>query len=230
MINFEALFKISYGLYIVCSGDKNKGNGYIANAFFQITAEPPKFSICCNKDNYTSEIIDKYKVFSVSILTQDASSDLIGKFGYKTGRGIDKFAGTKLKYGETGVPIVYSDTIAALECKVVDRIDVGTHIMYIGELLNTEIFDDSKDPLTYAYYREVKKGIAPKNAPTYVDKTKLEKPKLEKTPKKDQGKKYQCPACGYVFDETEEHESFDGLPDDWVCPVCGFEKSEFFEI
>ena len=73
MINFEALFKISYGLYIVCSGDKTKGNGFISNTVFQVTAEPARFAACCNKNNYTAEFIQKTGVFSVSVLHQDTS-------------------------------------------------------------------------------------------------------------------------------------------------------------
>ncbi|MDY0104226.1 MAG: flavin reductase, partial [Lentimicrobium sp.] len=70
MINYEALFKVSYGLYLVCSGDKNKGNGYISNTFFQVTAEPAKFAACCNKNNFTTELIQKHEAFSVSVIHQ----------------------------------------------------------------------------------------------------------------------------------------------------------------
>lgn len=175
MINFEALFKVSYGLYIVCSGDNDKGNGFISNTVFQVTSEPPKFASCCNKDNYTAEIIKKHGAFSVSVLDKNVSPEIIGTFGYKSGRITDKMTGLSLKYGETGVPIVLNSAIAFLEFKVVQTVDVGTHLMFIGELINAEIIDDSKDPLTYLYYRQVRKGIAPKNAPTYIDKSKLQK-------------------------------------------------------
>jgi rubredoxin len=89
------------------------------------------------------------------------------------------------------------------------------------------------EPITYLHYREVNKGIAPKNAPTYVDKSLLEKKKP--SPK---FKKFKCTACGYVYDEEEGDPSngfdpgtlFSDLPDDWVCPVCGTEKEDFIEI
>ena len=57
MINFETLFKISYGLFIVCSGDRNKGNGFISNTVFQVSSDPPKFAACCNKNNFTAGFI-----------------------------------------------------------------------------------------------------------------------------------------------------------------------------
>ncbi len=175
MINFEALFKISYGLYIVSSGNADNGNGFISNTVFQVTAEPAQFAVCCNKNNFTAEIIKEYKVFSVSILQQETTPEIMGRFGYKSGRNINKMEGMNIKYGETGCLVVLNDSIAYLECKVLNTIDVGTHLMFIGELIQAENIDDTKEPLTYQYYRQVKKGIAPKNAPTYVDKSKLNK-------------------------------------------------------
>ena len=171
MIDIEALFKVSYGLYIVSSGDQNKGNGYISNTVFQVTAQPPRFATCCSKDNYTSEIIKAYGAFSVSVLHQGTSTEIFGRFGYKSGRDSDKFEGMDIRYGETGVPIVLNEAIAFLECKVVETMDLDTHVMFIGELVQCEVLDDSAEPITYLYYRNVKKAVAPKNAPTYVDKS-----------------------------------------------------------
>ena len=224
MINFEALFKISYGLYIVCSGDKTKGNGFISNTVFQVTAEPPRFATCCNKNNYTADLIQKFGTFSVSIINKDTPPDIFGTFGFKSGKDIDKMLGLDVSYGDTGVPIVLNASVAYLECKVVQTVDVGTHLMFIGELVNAEMIDESKEPLTYKHYREVKRGIAPKNAPTYIDKSKI----VAKL--KDILKKYKCPACGYIYDEATENVKFADLPNDWICPVCGSEKSEFIEI
>lgn len=225
MIQFEALFKISYGLYIVSSGNKDRGNGFISNTFFQVTAEPPVFASCCNKDNYTASIIKETGAFSVSIIHKDTDPDVIGRFGYKSGKDTDKLAGMKVIYGETGVPIVLNDCIAYLECKVIETIDVGTHLMFIGELVQSVILDDNKDALTYLHYRQVRKGVAPKNAPTYIDKSKLESKLPANAPKK-----YECTACGFIYDDAEEDIPFADLPADWVCPVCGAEKSDFIEI
>jgi flavin reductase (DIM6/NTAB) family NADH-FMN oxidoreductase RutF/rubredoxin len=225
MINFEALFKVSYGLYIVSSGNKNSGNGYISNTVFQVTADPPTFAISCNKLNYTSDIIQKSGCFAISVLQKETSPDIFGRFGYKTGKDFNKLEGMQIRYGETGVPIILNDAIALLECKLINSFDVGTHMLYIGELLNAEQLNESGEPLTYQYYRQVKKGVAPKNAPTYIDKSKFtEKEAMTNF------KKFKCPACGYIYDEAVEKVRFSDLPDDWVCPVCGTEKSEFFEF
>jgi len=222
MIKHEALFKISYGLYIVCSGTKEKGNGYISNTVFQVTAEPPRFATCCNKDNQTVELISSSGHFSVSVLHEDAGNDLIGTFGYKSGHDTDKFKGMDVSYGDTGVPVVRNDAIAFLEIRVEETIDVGTHLMFIGELVRAELLDAEADPLTYLHYRKTKKGRAPKNAPTYIDPSKLEK-------KSDAAEfaRYKCPTCGYIYDEEQEEVKFDDLPDDWECPICGEKKSEF---
>ena len=226
MINFETLFRISYGLYIVSSGDKNRGNGFISNTVFQVTSEPPKFAICCNKDNYTAEFIIRTGTFSVSVLHTSAAPDLFGRFGYRSGKDFDKLERLNVRYGEsTGVPIVLNDSIAFLECRLVQTVDVGTHLIFIGELLNSEILDDSKEPITYMYYRQVRKGVAPKNAPTYIDKSKLE-PKIQASALK----KYECTACGYIYDEAIEGKKFTDLPPDWVCPSCGVEKGDFIEV
>ncbi|HQG67794.1 MAG TPA: flavin reductase [Paludibacteraceae bacterium] len=225
MIQLEALYKISYGLYIVTSGDRNQGNGFVSNTVFQVTSQPQRFAVCCNKDNYSASFIQEFKAFAVSILAQDTSAELIGKFGYKSGREMNKMTDVKVIFKETNVPIVLDGSLAFFECKLVDVFDVGTHWIFIGELVSAEIVDDTGQPLTYAYYREVKKGFSPKNAPTYIDQSKIET-KTENA----MSKKFKCPICGYIYDEAEEKVKFSDLPDDWVCPVCGSEKSEFIEI
>ena len=225
MINFDALFNVSYGLYIVSSGNKSKGNGFISNTVFQVTAEPIKFAICCHKNNYTAEFINRSLAFSVSILAQDTPSDIFGTFGYKSGRDFNKMEGMNVKYGETGVPIVLNGSIAYLEFEVEKSIDLGTHIMYFGDLVNAEMIDDSKEPITYLYYRQVKRGLSPKNAPTYIDKSKFETKPVDLSLKK-----YKCTACGYIYDDSVEEVKYNQLPADWVCPVCGSEKEDFIEI
>jgi len=225
MINFEALFKISYGLYIVSSGTKEYGNGFISNTVFQVTSSPARFAACCNKDNHSAGVIRSSGYFSVSVLHSDTSASVIGTFGYKTGKDLNKMEGMEIRYGESGVPIVLNDSIAFLECKVVETYDVGSHLMFIGELLQADVLEAGKDPLTYLHYRQVKKGVAPKNAPTYIDKTKLQKQDMEQ-----EYNKFECPACGYNYDEQKEGTKFNDLPDDWICPVCGEDKSEFIKL
>lgn len=225
MINYESLFKLSYGLYIVCSGDEKEGNGYISNTVFQITAEPPTFAASCNKNNFSADIIMKHHAFSVSVLSNATSAETIGQWGYKSGKDYDKMKGAEVHYGETGVPIILDSCIAFFEFKLKQTFDMGTHWLFVGELLHAEMIDDDADPLTYQYYREVKKGFASVNAPTYIDKSKLDKKR------QDRGKvSYKCTICGYVYGDNEEEIGFSELPDDWKCPVCGADKEDFIEI
>lgn len=225
MINYEALFRISYGLYIVSSGTQERGNGYISNTVFQVTAEPPRFAATCNKDNFTSELIRDSGAFSVSVLHMETSPELFGRFGFKSGRNFNKLEGMSVIYGETGVPIVLNDCMAYLECRLVETFEIGTHLIFIGELIQSVILDDDREPLTYLTYRRVRKGVSPKNASTYVNKSKLE----ASAPSKGH-KKFKCTACGYVYDESREPIKFADLPADWVCPSCGSEKADFIEM
>lgn len=236
-MNVEAFFKITYGLYIVSSGNEIKKSGYIANTAFQVTAEPPQIAIACNKDNSTTPLIEQTKAFSISVLKQQTSADIIGLFGYKSGSNTNKFDNTNYITGKTGVPIVTDDSIAWFECKVVHSFDVGTHIIFVGEIINNDLLDAKGIPLTYDYYRNVKKGKAPKNAPTYI-KTDNEQLNSD-TPKDDDlGPKYVCLVCDYIYDPVkgdpdsgiEPGTRFEDIPDDWVCPVCGAGKEDFDEM
>jgi flavin reductase (DIM6/NTAB) family NADH-FMN oxidoreductase RutF len=225
MIDYNAFYKITYGLFIVSSGNKSNGNGFISNTVFQVTADPPRFAICCNKNNFTSGIISKTGAFSVSVLEQETPAEIMGRFGFKSGRDINKMEGMSVTYGETGVPVVLNSSIAFFECRVVQTVDTGTHLMFIGDLIHSSVIDNSKEPLTYSYYRQIKNGFAPENAPTYIDRSKLETELSSGA-----FRKYKCAACGYIYDEEKEAVKFSDLPGSWVCPVCGSEKSDFFEV
>lgn len=222
-INLDALFKISYGLYIVSSGDQNHGNGFISNSVFQVTAEPPQFAACCNKNNYTCTLIEQTGHFTVSVITQKISAELFGRFGFRSGKDIKKFEGLNIHYGVTGAPIVLNDCIAYMECTVIQKMDVGTHVVFIGELKSAALLDEVEEPMTYTYYRQKRKGTAPKNAPTYIDKSK-------KAESSDAYKVFKCTACGHIYDERIEKIRFKDLPDSWKCPVCGADKEDFIEI
>jgi len=225
----KAFHKISYGLYLVCSKKGDKFNGQIANTVIQVTSDPPKIAVAINKENLTNEFIRESKVLTVSILSKEAPMKFIGHFGFKSGRELDKFEGMHYKLGVTGAPIIIENSIAYLEAKVVGSLDVGTHTVFIGEIVGAEVIDEYEEPMTYAYYHEVKRGKSPKNAPTYIKEEKEEKKEVLKMVK------YRCSVCGYVYNpEKGDPDSgidpgtpFEEIPDDWVCPVCGAGKDQF---
>lgn len=172
MIDLNALLIIPYGMYVVCSGDKKYGNGFIANVVFQITAEPVQFGVCCNKNNHTADIIQKYGVFSVSLLTQNTTNEIIRVFGYKSGKEINKMENREIKYGYNEVPVLMENTVAYMTCQLKQTVDVGTHLVFIGEVMEAQEVNAATEVMTYTYYRNVLKGKSPKNAPTYIDKSK----------------------------------------------------------
>lgn len=226
-MNLKALYKLGYGLYVVCSRKGDKLNGQIANAVFQITSEPPTIAVSINKNNLTHEFIRESKCFTVSVLCQDTPLPFIGHFGFKSGRDIDKFRGISYKTGETRAPVVTDNTLAYLEARVTQEVDVGTHTIFIGELAGADVTSEG-EPMTYAYYHQVKRGTTPKTAPSYIAERK-EVPKMAK---------YRCTVCGWVYDpELGDPDGgiapgtpFEQIPDDWVCPVCGAAKSAFERI
>jgi flavin reductase (DIM6/NTAB) family NADH-FMN oxidoreductase RutF len=229
-MNIEAYFKITYGLYVVTTSHKDKLNGYVSNTVFQVTSEPARFAVACSKDNFTAGLIRQSGFFAVSVLKKETRADIIGTFGYRSGKDLEKFSKCKYILGKTGAPILLDDTLAWIECSVEQTVDTGSHLLFIGKALDGDILDATGEPLSYDYYRRVKKGKAPKNAPTYVDPEKLKQQAPEPFLQK-----YYCTACGYVYDPVTgdpEHgippgTPFEDLPSDWVCPVCGTEKIDF---
>ena len=225
-MNSKALYKLSYGLYVISSVNGTKLNGQIANTVFQISSEPLTIAISINKQNLTHEYLEKSGVFSVCVLPVTTPLDLIGHFGFKSGRDVDKFAGVPYRTGVTGAPILLENSIGYLEAKVTQHLDVATHTLFIGEVVEAEVLAEA-EPMTYAYYQAVKRGLVPPTAPTYL--------KPEVTPAGTLGEKYKCSLCGYIYDPAQGDPAsgqpagtlFRALPEDWVCPICGAGKEEF---
>lgn len=163
----KTFYKLGYGLYVVSSKKDKRFNGQIATTVFQITSKPPTIAVSINKKNLTHNFILASKLFTVSILSTETPMKFIGRFGFKSGREIDKFEGVDYQVGVTGTPIVLENSIGYLETEVINTLDVGTHVVVVGKVVDAQILKDG-EPMTYAYYHEVKGGKAPKAAPTYV--------------------------------------------------------------
>jgi len=168
-MDLKALQKLSYGMYVVSSKKGDKFNGQIATTVFQVAAEPPIVGISINKQNLTHEFISDSKLFSVSVLSKDVQMPYIGLFGFKSGKTNDKFKECKFKVGNNGVPIALEYAISYIECDVTGSYDAGTHTVFFGKVINSEVLNE-KEPMTYEYYHNVKKGLSPKTAPTYIPK------------------------------------------------------------
>jgi len=167
-MNPKALHAISYGLYVVAAHKDDKINGQIANTVFQITSSPPTLGVSINKENYTHEFIKQSRSLTVNMLDKEAGMVFIGRFGFKCGRDIEKFDGIQHRLTPLGNPILEEHSTAFLEVKIEKEIDMGTHTIFVGEVVDGDIISDG-EPMTYAYYHMVKKGKAPKAAPTYIE-------------------------------------------------------------
>lgn len=226
MMDVTVLYQVSYGMYVVGAASEGKLNGQIANTVFQVTSQPATIAVSINKQNLTHELISASGAFSVSILNQETPLAFIGQFGFKSGREEDKLSGATYRVGETGAPVVLDHALAFVEARVISRADCGTHTVFIGELVAAEHLAKG-EPMTYAYYHQVKRGVSPKTAPTFISQPEK---------KGDIGmEKYRCTVCGFVYDPAEGDPDsgikpgtpFAELPEDWVCPVCGVDKSQF---
>ena len=227
-MNTHALHKLGYGLYIVCSKKGDKFNGQIANTVFQVTSDPPTIGVSINKNNLTHEYIKESGIFTVSVLRQDTPLNFIGRFGFRSGRDMDKLEGVNYKIGQTKAPVILDNITAYMEAKVIKDMDVGTHTIFVGELVDADVFSED-ECMTYAHYHEVKGGTTPKTAPTYVEEKKEVKSAMDK---------YECTVCGYIYDPEKGDPDggikpgtpFEEIPDGWVCPVCGAAKTEFRKV
>jgi flavin reductase (DIM6/NTAB) family NADH-FMN oxidoreductase RutF len=218
-------------MYILTSKKGDRINGQVANAVIQATSEPVTVIVCVNKQNFTHECMESSKVFTLSVLSEDAPMKLIGNFGFKSGRDIDKFEGINYKTGKNGSPIVLDHVAAFLEFELINQVDLGSHTIFVGKFTDGDILTE-ENPMTYAYYHYIKGGKVSKNAPHYIKAETKDAPEAKGDTKMD---KYVCTVCGYVYDPAdgdpeggiEPGTPFEKLPDDWACPVCGASKDEF---
>jgi len=172
-LEIEALYRLSYGVYLLESEAGRRG-GCIVNTLCQVANEPPLLTVAVHKDNYTAELIDKSGRFQAHVLTERAPMELIARFGFQSGRDVDKFEGLTLD----------ADSLAAsLACEVISRQDAVTHWVYLAKLVDAKTIS-TQPPMTYAYYHQVKKGTTPKNAATY------------QAPAEEFG--WRCTVCGHV--------------------------------
>ena len=194
-MNKNALFSLTYGLYLATSGINNKYNGCIIDTVMQITDEPVQICIAVNKHNLTNEMIAKSTIFNICPLTVNAPADLFSHFGYQSGRNVDKFKDLEhVDYSKNGLPYLTKNTNAYLSAKVFEQKDFETHTLFLAKIEDSEILSDEPS-VTYSYYQQnIKKDISTNT----------------NTAKK---RGYICQVCGYIYEG-------DSLPDDFVCPVC----------
>ena len=194
-----AMFKLSYGLFVLTAREGDKDNGCIVNTVSQLTDKPKRVTVAVNKANYTHDMILRTGAFNASILTQDAPFELFKYYGFQSGRDVNKFEGADMPRMANGIVYVNGFTNAVIAAKVTQAIDCGTHTLFIAEV--TELKSLSNDrSVTYQYYFD---HIKPKPAPAPAEK-----------------KGFVCKICGYVYEG-------DTLPEDFICPLCKHGAEDF---
>lgn len=213
-MDHSAIFDLSYGLYVISAKENNKINGCIVNTVFQLTAEPVTVAVSVNYKNLTYEMINNTKEFTVSIISESFEPGLIGLFGFKSGKDTNKFESVKYSTAKNDIPYLTEGICSYLSCRVKNVVDMGTHALFIAEVIDAEKLADLA-PMTYEYYHKVVKGSAPATAPTYREETKTDSSSVQ----------YKCEVCGYIHDGD-----INELPDDWKCPICKQGKEVFIKI
>ncbi len=208
-MDITALYKISYGLFIAGVEAEGKLNACVINTATQLTVTPLYVSVTLLKSNYTAELIEKKQSLALSVISMDTPLSLIQHFGGKSGREVDKFKDITYTVDENNNPYIENTMLAFISMKVVKTIDLETHVMYIGEVTNTDHLASTAAPMTYADYRHksAKTGKKGPEAPTVSNE-----------------KQYVCSICHYIYDGDVP---FEELPEDYVCPVCNQPKSVF---
>lgn len=199
----KAMYKLTYGLFVVTASCDGKQNGCIVNTAQQVTSQPNRISVAINKANYTHDMIMETRKFNVSILSQTANFDLFKRFGFQSGRDVDKFAGfTGYKKALNDINYITEGTNAYISAWVEQTVDLGTHTLFIAAVTNMETLNDVPS-VTYDYYQ---RNIKPQPAAA---------------PKKEDGKTvWVCKICGYEYEGEE-------LPADFICPICKHPASDF---
>ena len=203
MIEKGAMYKLTYGLFVLTTKEGEKHNGCIVNTVSMLTDNPKRITVFVNKANYTEELIRKTGVFNATVLTESAPFSLFQHFGFQSGRDVDKFAGTAYPTTENGLYYIPDNANAVISARVIDAHDYGTHTLFVAEVTEAKTLSEEKS-VTYEYYQNNIKA-RPAAAPTPTDK-----------------EKWVCKVCGY----THEGE----LPADFICPWCKHPAEDFEKV
>jgi flavin reductase (DIM6/NTAB) family NADH-FMN oxidoreductase RutF len=198
-IELKAMFDLSYGLYVLTAREGGRDNGCIVNTACQITDTPQRITVTVNKATLTHEMILKTGMFNVSVLSTAAPMGIFRRFGYQSGRDVDKFEGIEIRRSKNGLSYIPCDTNAYISAKVIQVVDVGTHSLFVADVEEAKVISNELS-CTYDYYF---RNIKPAPKPTAEKKTG-----------------WVCKICGYVYEG-------DPLPPDFICPICKHGAADF---
>ena len=197
-MNTEALFKLSYGLYLLSVRSYGQDNACIINTAVQVSLEPMHIAVSVSKSNKTHDMIMESGRFNVCPLTTDTPFALFERFGMQSGRSVNKFIGFEdAVRSDNGILRLARYSNAFISAKLVRTVDLGSHTLFIASLEDAQILSDAPT-CTYDYYQ---RHIKPQ-------------------PKKREKTTWVCKVCGYVYEGDE-------LPEDYICPLCKHGKEDF---
>ena len=208
-----ALYKISYGLYVVGVPSENGFGGCVADAFIQATTDPPTVLLCCMNGNYTNERIKKTGRFSVSVLSDEVDPFVIANFGFQSGRTVEKWDNVPHSLMD-GLPVL-DKACAHYVCRVVKAEELSTHTLFFCEVEEAE--KGRGTPLLYAEYQATMKESV---SEAFKEYKKAGQPSI----RQEREDTWVCGICGY---EYNGEIPFEELPEDWECPVCRQPKEVF---
>lgn len=198
--DMTALFNIGYGLYVVTSNDGSRDNGLIVNTVTQVTNTPNRIAVCINKANYSHHVIRQTGVLNVNCLDTTAPFSLFQRFGFQSGRAVDKFEGMETLRSDNGLVFLPRHINSFMSLKVESYIDMDTHGMFLCTVTEARVMNDN-ETMSYTYYQQ---NVKPQ-------------------PQTEGKKGYVCKICGWVYEgET--------LPEDIVCPLCKHGAADFEKI
>ena len=203
----KAVYNLSYGVFMVSTKAGEVANGCITNTCIQVASNPVRIAISVLNSNYTCDLIKESGIFAVSILDNDCTFETIKHFGFQSGRDVDKFENITPPTDCNDVPYLGWQSCAVISGKVVEQHNLGTHTLFIAEVVDAKVLSD-KEPITYAKYQN---EIKPKNNAASA---------------KEDGKKivgWRCKICNYVYEGSK-------LPEDYACPLCGHGADDFEPI
>lgn len=193
----KAMYKLTYGLFILTAKEGEKDNGCIVNTVTQVTTEPNRITVAVNKKNYTHDMIMRTGAFNVSVLTEGSKFDTYKHWGFQSGAEVDKLAGISFERAENGIVYIADECNAYISAKVVSATDLGTHTLFLADVADGRALSDDES-VTYSYYQK----------------------KIKAAPKSEGKKGFVCTVCGYIYEG-------DVLPEDFVCPLCKHPASDF---
>jgi len=198
--DLTALFNIGYGLYVVTSNDGKKDNGLIVNTVSQVTNTPNRIAVTINKENYSHHVIKQTGIMNVNCLSEDAPFEIFQRFGFQSGRTVDKFADWQPMRADNGLAFLPKYINSFLSLKVEQYLDLDTHGMFICSVTEARVMS-SVETMTYTYYQN----------------------HVKPQPETEGKKGFVCKVCGWIYEgET--------LPEDIVCPLCKHGAADFEPI